>query len=230
MWLVLAHDWDVTAAELTRTWSSATRLVSPADVRGEGWTLRMSARGASVGCPAGPFAPPERVAAGVAGVAGVLTRLGVVTVGDVPAVHSEDRRYAAAELGAFLLAWLDACPAPVVNRPRPGCLNGPPWSPQLWAAAAAAAGMRVGRRRESNGLAGTSSGTVRRLTVIGRQLVGDADARLASAVLRLAELAGTVLLGVDVDEESSFVAATARPELDSMAQSVLAEALGWTTC
>jgi hypothetical protein len=214
MWLVLAHDGDVTARELVRSWPDATRLVSPADVCRDGWSLRMTARGSDVACAVAP-------AADLAEVAGVLTRLSVLDVRDVPAVHHEDRPYAAAELGAFLLAWLDACPVPVVNRPRPGCLNGPPWSRELWAAAAAEAGLPV---------ATAPSSVAENLTVVGRQVLGEADPLLAAAVLRLAELAGTFLLDVTVDEKSRFVAATARPRLDSAEQRVLAETLGWTSC
>jgi hypothetical protein len=47
-------------------------------------------------------------------------------------VHPDDRQYAAAEMQAFLLAWLDSLECPVLNRPSPSNLSGPGWSTSQW--------------------------------------------------------------------------------------------------
>ena len=60
----------------------------------------------------------------------MLTRLGGVSAADLPHVNAQDVVYAAAELDAFLRAWLGAWPGPVVNRPSTTCLNGPGWRPR----------------------------------------------------------------------------------------------------
>ena len=47
-------------------------------------------------------------------------------------VHEDDRSYAAAEMQAFLLAWLSSLECPVLNRPSPSNLGGPWWSLAQW--------------------------------------------------------------------------------------------------
>ena len=47
-------------------------------------------------------------------------------------VHEQDRTYAAAEIQAFLLAWLSSLECPVLNRPSPSNLGGPWWSLAQW--------------------------------------------------------------------------------------------------
>jgi len=137
VWLVLAHRWDSAAHALAQGWPQATRLVMPADLSAAGWSLRLAGRDDGWTWPSpDPFD-------------GVLTRLTAISAADLPQVHAADRVYAAAELGAFLLAWLDACPAPVLNRPAPGCLNGPPWSAEQWALAAYRAGLAPAPLRRS---------------------------------------------------------------------------------
>ncbi|HEY3478296.1 MAG TPA: hypothetical protein VGL02_05270 [Streptomyces sp.] len=137
-------------------------------------------------------------------VTGVVNRLGVLTDADLSRVRREDRAYAAAELTAFLLAWLDACPAPVLNPPNPRCLNGPAWYPEEWAAAATSVGLRVAavRRRVSlppaPPVAVPSWPDARRAHVVGDRCLGSVDAAVGERLCELARLAGTPLLTATV--------------------------------
>lgn len=232
MWLVLAHASDRTARELTERWPHGCRLVTPADVCTEGWALEIDDTAAG---PSGAALPGT--------VRGVITRLGGIGPADLAGVHAADRGYAAAELAAFLLAWLDDCPVPVISRPEPGSLNGPAWSAAQWALAAHLAGLavlplRLGSSPES---AGDSPGACAdgvpldrvTVTVIGDQVIGDVHPRLSQGAARLARAAGTRLLGVTFDGReagSRFAGASVCPALPPRAAEALADQLGWTTC
>src|SRR4051794_14042515 len=122
MWLVLAQAHDVAARQLTAAFPASIRLVTPDAIGPEGWTLEVGDLEEARCDAGGP-------------VDGVLTRVFGIAPDDLRTVRPDDRPYAAAELDAFLLAWLDACPAPVLNPPSPGSLNGPPWSPLAWSMA-----------------------------------------------------------------------------------------------
>ena len=137
-------------------------------------------------------------------VSGVVNRLGGITGADLPRVRSQDRVYAGAELTAFLLAWLDACPAPVLNPPDPRSLNGPPWYPEQWAAAAASVGLRVDAadRRLRLGVTPLTAvpdwdGAVR-VHVVGDVCFGDVHPLLGKRLCELGRLAGTPLLTATV--------------------------------
>jgi hypothetical protein len=207
VWRVLAHAEDVAARAFTRRFPEATRFVAPADVEAGGWTLTVSTDGQTCTHPA---------------VAGVLNRLAWIHPADLPRVHPADRSYAAAELEAFLLAWLDACPAPVLNRPQPGCLNGPGWSPLRWAAQAHAVGLRTGPA-----LAVEAA----RVTVVGDRVVGaDVADDLRDGALRLAASAATPLLTVAFDGQaagSRFVAADPCADLVGPVAAELGRTSGW---
>ena len=232
MWLMLAHASDRTARELTERWPRACRLVTPADVCAEGWALEIDDAAAG---PSGAALPGA--------VRGVITRLGGIGPTDLADVHVADRGYAAAELAAFLLAWLDDCPVPVISRPEPGSLNGPAWSTAQWTLAAHLAGLAVLPLRLGSSLesASDSPGACAdgvppdgvTVTVIGDRVVGDAHPRLSQGAARLARSAGTRLLGVTFDGPeagSRFAGASVCPALPPKAAEALADQLGWTAC
>jgi hypothetical protein len=197
MRLILAHDHDIAARTLATRWGAEARLLTVADLHRNGWGLELDPDGrvrTELADPAGKPLP----------ITGVVNRLGVITPADLPQVHRQDRQYAAAELTAFLLAWLDACPAPVLNRPSAGSLNGPAWHPEQWAAAATSVGLRPDGVRRRIGL---TAGTLRPEPVwdrmIGAHVVGDdcfgeVHPVLARRLCELARLAGTPLLGAVV--------------------------------
>ena len=232
MWLVLAHASDRTARELTERWPHGCRLVTPADVCAEDWAPEIDDAAAG---PSGAALPGA--------VRGVITRLGGIGSADLVGVHVTDCGYAAAELAAFLLAWLDDCPVPVISRPEPGSLNGPAWSAAQWTLAAHRAGLavlplRLGSSPESAGDSpgagadGVPSDGVT-VTVIGDRVIGDVHPRLSQGAARLARAAGTRLLGVTFDGRevgSRFAGASVCPALPPRAAEALADQLGWTTC
>ncbi|MCR6485065.1 hypothetical protein M8542_19745 [Amycolatopsis sp. OK19-0408] len=195
MLLILAHDHDEPARALAERWGDAALLLTVGDLHQARWSLEIDRDG--------------RVRAALAlgtpvPVTGVVNRLGVFTDADLARVHREDRAYAAAELTAFALAWLDACPAPVLNPPNPRCLNGPAWYPEEWAAAAASVGLRVSppRRRVELGPAPVAVvpewPDARPANVVDGRCLGDVHRVVGERLCELARQAGTPLLTATV--------------------------------
>ncbi|MGW5714783.1 hypothetical protein ACWEVP_01350 [Amycolatopsis sp. NPDC003865] len=197
MLLILAHAHDRSARALARRWGGGALLLTPGALPETRWHLEVDRDG--------------RVRTGLATadgtpipVTGVVNRLGVITAADVPGVHSRDRAYAGAELTAFLLAWLDACPVPVLNPPDPRSLNGPPWFPEQWAEVAASAGLRVEAPGRRVGLPAAPLAAVPdwdgavRAHVVGDVCVGDVHPALGRRLCELGRLARTPLLTATV--------------------------------
>ena len=132
MRLILAHDHDVAARELVARWGSDAVLLTPAELSSERLLLHVDEDGAA----------QAELASGPR-ITSVLTRLGGISAADLPHIDPQDAVYAAAELDAFLRAWLGVWPGPVVNRPSTTCLNGPGWRPEQWVTAATAVGLRA---------------------------------------------------------------------------------------
>ncbi|MBE1495352.1 hypothetical protein H4696_002452 [Amycolatopsis lexingtonensis] len=191
MLLILAHARDSAARALADRWGSEALLLTVDELHQARWSLSVDRDGGvraelSVGAP----------------ITGVVNRLGVLTGADLLRIRREDRPYAAAELTAFLLAWLDACPAPVLNPPNPRCLNGPAWYPEEWADAAAAVGLRVAPVHRTVGLGLPPAPAVppgtHRVHVVGDVCVGEVHPLVGRQLRALAELAGTPLLTATV--------------------------------
>jgi hypothetical protein len=127
MLVVVAHDRDAAARSLVERWRAAgedAAVLGPADLSRRGWRF-------DVGGDGGTSVIDGRLVETRA-LQGVIVRLVAVTAGELPAIHPEDRVYAAAEMHAFLLAWLDALPCPVLNRPLPVNLSGVPSGTEAW--------------------------------------------------------------------------------------------------
>ena len=84
----------------------------------------------------------------VSEVTGVLTRRPHVFEAELMQVAVEDRPFVAAEINAFLLAWLSSLRCPVINRPSGTCLSGPAWRAEQWVWVAASLGMIVNPARK----------------------------------------------------------------------------------
>jgi hypothetical protein len=139
MLLVLASSADRAA----RHWAAVDAdvcLLTPRDLACPGWTLANDVPVSAVVSGA-RFTPAE--------LDGVVCRLPAVGVDDVGWVHPDDRPYAVAELNAFLLAWLESLPCPVLNPRRGEVLCG--WLD--WADIAAAAAVASVRHGTSRGVA-----------------------------------------------------------------------------
>lgn len=226
MLLVLASFYDRAAEALIARWREhGARLLTCRDLSRAGWRFDPEDPGAARVSVGG-----EVFAAGE--IRGVLTRLPSVTPDELPHIVAEDREYVAAEMTAFLTAWLSSAAFPVVNCPTPVCLMGPNWRPEQWADAALRAGMRVRRttftlraprlppRAE---LSEAGADDARRasdahvtVTVAGGRCFGAADPTQASSVLRLASAAGVELLDVEFDgegREAAFNGACLAPDV-----------------
>lgn len=191
MLLILAHPHDIAARALADRWGSAALLLTGADLRRARWCLEVDRDGRARTALASADGTPLSVA-------GVVNRLGSITVGDLPGVHPEDRQYAAVEFTAFLTAWLAACPVPVLNPPTPMALNGPAWHPEQWVAAATTVGLRadVVRRlglTEPAAIDPVWDGAVS-AHVVGDTCLGDAHPEVGRRLCALARLVGTPLL------------------------------------
>jgi hypothetical protein len=214
--VVVAGPEDPTAHSLVAHWAADdARLLTCDDLSVAGWCFAPADPAASTAVVGGhPVA--------VADVAGVLTRLPGVSPAMLSHIEPADRVYVATEMHAFLVAWLDALPCPVLNRPSPGCLAGPSWRHEQWVQTAAQIGMPVQPVQLSTHTAFTSppapAATTDRssVTVVGRQVVGSVDRALAQQARDLALAAGVELLAVQFDGAtpgSRFLEATLWPDL-----------------
>ena len=209
---MLASRRDAPAARLAaRETDAGVRLMTPQDLSQEGWTFRLDDPAGMTAVLAGR---PLRVAA----IAGVVTRLAGVTEDDLPHIAPEDRSYVAAEMNAFLLAWLTSLACPVVNRPTPQCLSGPHWRQERWVIAAERLGIaaRPVVRRASDGIGPAADRRGHIVTVVGSRHFGADDGALAERAHALADAAGVELLAVEFDgprRDARFVDASLWPDL-----------------
>lgn len=92
-------------------------VLTPADLSKPGWRLRPAGAGQNAIVLNGESLP-------LAAVTGVVTTMPAVGVHDLPHIVEPDREYVAAEMTAFLLAWLSYLHCPVIERPTPTSLDG----------------------------------------------------------------------------------------------------------
>lgn len=84
-------------------------------------------------------------------VSATLNRLVRATTAGLAGADPADRDYAAAELWAFWMSWLESLPGPVLNRPSPQGLCGPWLHGTQWLVLAAGAGLATPPCRSTNG-------------------------------------------------------------------------------
>jgi len=167
--VVVSSRADHAAQALCDTWAGrgVVRL-RPADLSVPGWAFDPHAVAEGVAVIDGVRLPARDIT-------GVLTRLPWVLPAELEHIRMADRAYAAAEMNAFLFAWLSALQCPMLNRPTAGCLAGPALHAVEWAEAAAQAGIPTSRAPDR--------ATV---TVVGEQCVGCVHPLLAQRARRLA--------------------------------------------
>ena len=123
---VLASELDEAACGLVDAWSRAGAvLISAPDLCTRGWVFDplLATDGTFV---AGGSPHP------VTHLRGVVVRRPAVAAEELTWIIEEDRRYVAAEINAFLVAWLGALRCSVLNRPSATSLSGPAWSQTSW--------------------------------------------------------------------------------------------------
>lgn len=209
MLIVLASAHDATAQAIVEAWAPwGGVLCSPADLSKPGWRHRVGAPEEAVAVIGGQAVP-------VAAIAGVLTRLPAVQPEELTHIASADREYVAAEMTAFLVAFVSGLPCKVLNRPSAGALSGSAWRPEQWIRAAARAGIPVHPRQRTVRLdtpAQQEAGVAVELTVIGDRVFGTAEPRLVGWTQSLAAAAGVGLLGLGFAwQASGYVLTTVNP-------------------
>lgn len=214
---VLASEMDDTACALVARWrGQGAVLIGARDCTTLGWVFGIAPDAGKQGrfVAEGVVHPTEALD-------GVLVRRPAVVAEELRWIASGDRAYVAAEINAFLVAWLDALPVActVLNRPTATALCGPGWSQRQWQLAAAHAGVAwAPMRNRDEGeevlfCAGATHGRV-------------SDARLLAG-RALSDASGARLLALRFVGDR-VAAVTSRPSLagDDVAGIVLAHLLG----
>lgn len=187
-------------------------VLTPKDLSVSGWRHYEAAERPSVAVIAGRKIP-------IRGISGVITCLPRVTELELLHIAPDDRGYVAAEMTAFLLAWLTELPCPVMNRPSPMSLVGPFWRREQWADLAAKAGLSVSpifRQVSLEHAANSGIPSTVPVTVVGSRVAGNAHRRVLDGARRLARAAGVEILTVGVSEAGpagAFVSAEPAPDL-----------------
>lgn len=181
---------DPVTQRLLERWPGRAALLEPVDLSTSGWRDELGAAAADRRAVVG-----GRVVA-VDSVAGVVTRRPAVLPAELTHIVPSDRTYVAAEMTAFLRAWLASLPCAVVNPPSAVALAGPGWRRERWLYEARALGLpalaavrSTDREREPR-----PCPTVR-VTVVGDRYFGDAE--LAERARLLADAAGVTALTLD---------------------------------
>ena len=176
--------------------------MTPADLSLAGWRYAPARPEGSVCVIAGrPVRAREIDAA--------LVRIAGVTAHDVPAIASDDREYVAAEMTAFLAAWLHALGV-ALNPVGPTCLAGRPWRPEQWTIHAASLGIPVEPFGRPTIEARAPTHVV---TVVGERSFGAIDGPQEAASRRLARGAGVRLVRL-LYADRAFVGADYWSDLD----------------
>lgn len=157
-----------------------------------------------------------------ASIRGALNRIPALSADLVSHLSVDDRAYALQEWTALYISWLSSLPVPVLNLPVMQGLGGA-WRHQsewVWLAGRAGLGTHpyVQSASELNShpiVAQPSPGGVRTVLVIDGEAVDpDLPARTRDACGRLAALAGTRLIGIDLERDTHrFIGASPRPDL-----------------
>ena len=192
MILVLANSRDLPARRLVETWRAHdARLLTLADLSRAGWRHYLGEVGPEIAIACGELIP-------AASINGVITRIPWVTPEDLLHVVDGDRDYVAAEISAFLLAWLSRLTCPVINRPTTNSLMGAPHAAEGWIAIAARAGLRLPWTRRVFPAPPEPAWPPEAVTVsvLGDRCFGPVDPALAEQACRLAAAANVELLAV----------------------------------
>ena len=218
MLVVVGSRHDPGACEIVQQWERwGAALLSCEDLSASGWRYSPSDHAASRAVVSGQVIPD-------AAIRGVLVRRPWILQQELTWIAAADREFVAAEMSAFLLAWLSQLPCPVLNRPRGSSLCGPNWQPQQWAHMAANVGFPVEPSRwqvPPSARAKVEETSDRALqsveaVVVGDRCLGDVNDDQAANAKNLAAAAGVALLAVffgHANGRSRFVAANAMPDL-----------------
>jgi hypothetical protein len=227
MLVIVGSRHDQAACDIVTRWAPhEAELLTCEDLSTPGWRHRLFDRSASRAVVGGHVVREGDIR-------GVLVRRPWILEQELTHVSASDREYAAAEMNAFLLSWLESLPCRVLNRPIGTSLCGPNWRPLQWARAAAGAGLAIeatrwrvpaSRRRQPPVAVGAAETPID-VTVVGDQCLGAPDDLYAEGAKRLAAIAHVGLLSVrfvSAERSPVFVSASAMPSLkdEEVAQAV----------
>ena len=180
-----------------------------------------------------PLSSPERSRWVVNGsviddreVTGVFVRRSCVYPEELVSTHPDDRAYLAAESTAFLAFVLSRTAARVVNPVADGALGDDAIRPERWMPAAADLGLNpASLRLKPNG---SVRPPVKAATaeVVGRDVFGDAPARLRAAATELAAALGLIYAAFVFDSKRRLVAVSAGRPPSEAALVALGSVLG----
>lgn len=148
-------------------------------------------------------------------IAGVLCRIGAVMPSDLAHIHADDQVFVAAEMNAFLHAWLMQYQGVRFNDPSWVSLAGPNWHPLQWTWLLERLDIPVwSPRRATNAQIVPDTLTA---TLVGSNVFGVEAPELADYTARIARAVRSELLAVTFarDDEWKFVSADPCPALAS---------------
>jgi hypothetical protein len=197
---VLATPDDPAWPALRSAWNGPTVRLSSRDLSRPGWRLAVNA-------PADARLATEDGVLEARSLAAIVVRLGWIHAWELCWIDEAEREYVAAEMNAFLLAFLHLAPCLVMNRPTALCLAGPMWRPAAWRAAAANMGLTPASALET---------ATWRIDVVGRRAAGPATRSTLASSAALAGAANADLLCLEMTGEPQaprFVTAHPFPDL-----------------
>jgi hypothetical protein len=216
MLLVLCSRADTAAhAFVTRFAEDGVRSLTCAGVSQKGWKMALRDKGGAAEVELIAAIDGKRVRQDE--IEGVITRLGYVSENELGHIVAEDRPYVAAEMHAFLFAFLEALPCGIVNPPSPSCLYGPNMRALQWRRLVRELGIPVERDFRAVG-AGPNSYPCIDVTVIGEYAIGNPPRCALRWTQQLAERVGVPYLTArfaDVQGSLCFSGADTYPNIKS---------------
>jgi hypothetical protein len=203
VFLILADAADSSAtwlADALRRRLVSVSYVTPLELLRARWTARLSGRRGVIEIE---LADGRTIATNR--VRGTINRVACLPYDVLEPISNDDREYAAQELFALCLAFLDRLPPPVWNPPTPRWLAGPSLHELEWGQIAARAGFHVATREwaadQTDSSVAHDGG--RPVIVLDDYVTPDTPA-IADCCRKLARLAKAPLLEVRVDGQSTF--------------------------
>ena len=241
MWLVLCDADDEPAKWAYRGLKSRglapLELITTNDMdQGVSWEHHVGREGASV---AFTLADGREIHSRT--VRGVLNRLRWAPVKNLIYTRPEEREYATQELLAFFTSWLHCLPKPVLNKPSPHGLSGRWRHVSEWIWLASKAGLPTPEYRQSSRdlaseflfsdsiASGEGTGTVEAIVLNRRVFCVETPPSLREGCLRLSEVSGTTIIGIEFANSSedswTLAGVTTMPDLRQGGE----ELLDWLT-
>jgi hypothetical protein len=149
-------------------------------------------------------------------IEGVVSLLPWIGPQDLPGIHPEDQEYVAAEMSAFLLAWLSELSCPVLDRPSPSSLSGLGWRREQWIRVASRLGIPTALPDDAS-THGAPVLSGRPVTVLDGQPVGGcqpAEGEAAATIARAVDVRLVTLSFVGTEQAPVFEGAWPAPQLD----------------